>query len=213
MELRDRVKEREPGSQQAQAKATALIIEIDRVVCGVSGGTEVRGVMVDVAALALTSGEDPLGVGIVLRSEVQKDMMPHVQSINGLCWQSHQCPIMSGQFRSNGVTRSSTKNCSPVGKMIGISTFWVIQCSSDPSSKWRRIGDIFFVGTHKQDTNIESIKQCDEPESIRAGAVESKTVGKRKEIVRESGSLKVATWRWTMGVAQLESMQPSVSAL
>ncbi len=43
--------------------------------------------------------------------------------------------------------------------------------------------------------------------------MESKTVGKRKEIVRESGSLKVATWRWTMGVAQLESMQPSVSAL
>ncbi len=115
--------------------------------CGVSGSTQVRWIIVEVAALVLTSREDPLGAGIILSSEVQKDMMLHVQSINLM------------------------KKCSPVGMTIGISTFWVFQCSSDPSStssKQRWMGDIFFIGTDKQDTKSESIKQWDEPDVYKS---------------------------------------------
>jgi hypothetical protein len=66
----------------------------------------------------------------------------------------------------------------------------------EPSRRRRRNRDIFCVATFNCATNDESIKQCDEPESISAGAgAEDGMDGRVSKEMRESRLLKAATLR------------------
>ena len=100
-----------------------------------------------------------MGASILLGAEVQNDMRLRDQSINGLYWRSHRCPRTNGQFGSSGVMRNSRVNDSPHGKTTGISTEREMMLASEPSRRWRRSRDIFFVATLNCATNEELIKQ------------------------------------------------------
>jgi hypothetical protein len=85
--------------------------------------------------------------------------------------------------------------------------------ASEPSRRQRRNGDIFCVATFNHATNDESIKQCDEPESISAGAgVEDGMDRRVSKEMRQSGSSKAATLRRAKGIAQLESTRLPICA-
>lgn len=97
----------------------------------------------------------------------RKMIWPETQSINGLWRVSQLYPSTTEQAESRGVTYSSTEVVSPEGKEMSMKTLSEMTVPKEPSNRRRPIGAIgtrvrlFFV------QKTESMKQWDEPESIR----------------------------------------------
>lgn len=110
----------------------------------------------------------PAGAGVGPAEPGERKMIwPETQSINGLWRASQLYPSTAEQAESRGVTYSSTVVVSPEGKEMSIITISEMTVPEEPSNRRRPIGGIetrvrlFFV------QKTESMKQWDEPESIR----------------------------------------------
>src|ERR1700733_2558971 len=95
----------------------------------------------------------------------------------------------------------------PVRKVIGISAFCVMIELQVPSNNWSPIGGTAMVVILWFLTKVVSIKQCEEPESIR---VQIRRVGVIVKVIKsDSGSERVDVLSQTNAAMQLRSMQPS----
>jgi len=127
---------------------------------------------------------------------VWKVIVPINQSINGLYLYSQLNP--STNVRLNSV---------PLGKEIGSSAVWVMTELQVPSNKWSPTEGIVVVVILWLDTKDESIKQGDEPESIRVRMVSE--FGIARGMKRESGSKRADALRWMYLATWSRSTQPS----
>ena len=94
------------------------------------------------------------------------------------------------------------------GKQIGNSTVNVITEFEVPSNSWSGIGGIGIVQSLWTEVNVESRKQCVEPESTRVGMIIFGTEVEVSWSVKEFGLERADALRRSSAVAPTRSMQP-----
>ena len=94
---------------------------------------------------------------------------------------------------------------SPEGKQIGNSTVKVITEFEVSSNSWSGIGGIGIVRSLWTEVNVESRKQCVEPESTRVGMIISGTEVEVSWSVKEFGLERADALRRSSAVAPTRS--------
>ena len=130
-------------------------------------------------------------VGIPDCTPCRKDIWPVAQSINGLCWRSHLYPISKEQSESSGATKQGRRKDSPVGKVTGISTKREMMLRDEPSKRRSVKGGMVVYFRLWLSTNLLSMRQSVEPQSIKVRTGAGRC-GEVKKEIKESGFVRAA---------------------